>query len=73
MKMKVTMDSTMRIVSILTVRLVFSWSLIMLNIPAARLSTISPSRMAMMILTMSIMWLMYTNPPSVLDRQWLSI
>ena len=54
MNMKVTMDRTMRTVSNFTVRLLFSLSLSTLNRPAPRLSMINPSRIPIMILTMSM-------------------
>ena len=72
MKMKVTIDKAMRIVSKLTVRLEFSRSLIMLNMLAARLSTISPSRTAMMIFTINMEFQLLTRRISVLDQRAMS-
>ena len=73
MKMKVTMDSTIRTVSIFTVLLVFSLFRIRLNMPAPRLRTISPSKTAMMTFTMSMIWLRSKKQFSVLDLRELSI
>jgi len=73
MKMKVTTDKAMRIVSKLTVRLEFSRSLIMLNILAARLSTISPSRIAMMIFTINMELKLLIRSNSLLDQREMSI
>lgn len=73
MKMKVTIDKAMRIVSKLTVRLEFSRSLIMLNILAARLSTISPSRIAMMIFTINMELKLLIRSNSLLDQRAMSI
>ncbi len=72
MKMKVKIDKAMRIVSKLTVRLEFSRSLIMLNMLAARLSTISPSRTAMMIFTINMEFQLLTRRMSVLDQRAMS-
>ena len=72
MKMKVKIDKAMRIVSKLTVRLEFSRSLIMLNMLAARLSTISPSRTAMMIFTINMEFKLLTRRISVLDQRAMS-
>ena len=73
MKMKVTMDRTMRTVSIFTVLLVFSLFRIRLNMLAPRLRTISPSKTAMMTFTMSIIGLLSKEPFSLLDLRELSI
>jgi len=73
MKMKVTIDKAMRIVSKLTVRLEFSRSLIMLNMLAARLSTISPSRTAMMIFTINMGIKLLIRRNSLLDQRAMSI
>ena len=73
MKMKVTIDKAMRIVSKLTVRLEFSRSLIMLNMLAARLSTISPSRTPMMIFTLNMEFKLLIRNSSLLDRRAMSI
>ncbi len=73
MKMKVTIDKAMRIVSKLTVRLEFSRSLIMLNMLAARLSTISPSRTPMMIFTLNMEFKLLIRSTSLLDRRAMSI
>ena len=73
MKMKVTIDKAMRIVSKLTVRLEFSRSLIMLNMLAARLSTISPSRTPMMIFTLNMEFKLLIRSSSLLDRRAMSI
>ena len=72
MKMKVKIDKAMRIVSKLTVRLEFSRSLIMLNMLAARLSTINPSRTAMMIFTINMEFKLLTRRISVLDQRAMS-
>jgi hypothetical protein len=72
MKMKVKIDKAMRIVSKLTVRLEFSRSVIMLNMLAARLSTISPSRTAMMIFTINMEFQLLTRRISVLDQRAMS-
>jgi len=71
--MNVTIDNTIRTVNSFTVLLEFSRSPIMLNMLAARLSTISPSRTAMMILASSMDWLKCRDRVSVLDRRRLSI
>jgi len=73
MKMKVIIDKAMRIVSKLTVRLEFSRSLIMLNMLAARLSTISPSRTAMMIFTINMGIKLLIRRNSLLDQRAMSI
>ena len=76
--MNVTIDNTIRTVNSFTVLLVFSWSPIIVNMLAARLSMISPSRMAMMILANNMVWLKmvclkYAECVSVLHRRGLSI
>lgn len=73
MKMKVRMDSTMRTVSNFTVRFEFSRSLIMLTMLAPRLSTISPSKTAMMIFTLSMVLPFNESYASVLASRQLSI
>jgi len=73
MKIKVIIDKAMRIVSKLTVRLEFSRSLIMLNMLAARLSTISPSRTAMMIFTINMGIKLLIRRNSLLDQRAMSI
>ena len=73
MKMKVKIDRAMRIVSKLTVRLEFSRSLIMLNMLAARLSTISPSRTTMMIFTLSMKFNQLSRSTSLPNQRAMSI
>jgi len=73
MKMNVTIDNTMRTVNSFTVLVEFLRSPIMLNMLAARLSMISPSRTAMMIFANNMVWLKYAERVSVLNRRWLSI
>ena len=73
MKMKVMMDNTIRAVSSLTVRLLFSFSFSTVNRLAARLRTISTSRMAMMTLAKSMNVIRIIWPASLLNRDELSI
>lgn len=73
MKIKVTMERTIRTVSILTVLSLFSLFRIRLNMLAPMLRTISPSKTAMMIFTMSMIWLGSKKQFSVLDLRELSI
>jgi len=71
--MNVTIDNTIRTVNSFTVLVEFSWSPIMVNMLAARLSMISTSRTAMVILANNMVWLKYVQYVSVLYRRWLSI